>query len=94
MSYRSVCGARLYVQRMLVNKKAGVVEADKWEAFARLDSLLSETDIELQYVGSNPVVSRRLPDCSSQAWGVAPHPAGESRPSGRYVYKSLLCSLG
>ena len=94
MSYRSACGARLYVQRMLVNKKAGVVEADKWDAFARLDSLLSETDIELQYVGSNPVVSRRLPDCSSQAWGVVPHPAGESRPSGRYVYKSLLCSLG
>ncbi len=93
MSYKPACGVRLYAQRMLVNKKAGVVEADTWEALARLDSLLSETDIELQYVGSNPVVSRRLPDGSSQAWGVAPHPAGESRPSGRHWSKSLLYSL-
>jgi hypothetical protein len=74
---RSVCGAMLYVCLKRFNKATSVVEDDTWDALARIASLLTESDIELQHVGGHAVVSRRLSDGSLQPWGVAPLPVGE-----------------
>ncbi len=83
MSYRSVCGAMLYVCLRRYNKTTPKVDDDKWEALTRIASLLQESDIELQHVGGRAVVSSRLSDGTLQPWGVAPLPGGEPLPRGR-----------
>jgi hypothetical protein len=67
----------LYVCLKRFNKATSVVEDDTWDALARIASLLTESDIELQHVGGHAVVSRRLSDGSLQPWGVAPLLVGE-----------------
>ena len=79
---RSVCGAMLYACLRRFSRATPVVEDDKWEALARIASLLPESDIELQHVGGHAVVSRRLSDGSLQPWGVAPLLVGEPLPRG------------
>ncbi len=80
----------LYGKPRKIGQTMPMVEDDKWEALARIASLLPESDIELQHAGGHAVVSRRLSDGVLQPWGVAPLPEGHPRPSGREFNVCLL----
>ncbi len=91
--HRSASGAKLYVRLKKLTNSACVTEADKWVVLGRIASLLPEADIELQYVGNQPIVSRQFADGSFRPWGVHAFPEGRTRQKHRKRNMHYLTSM-